>query len=226
MTPADWSAVRLSLLVALGAIAWILPLALAAGWWLGRGHHRWRPLWETLVALPLVLPPVVVGFAVLYLCAPKGPLAGLWSALGGSPAFTPYGAIIAAGVVAFPFLARSAAAGFGSVDDRLVAAAAGFGAGPWMIARKIIWPQAKPALWSGIVLAFGRALGEFGATVIVAGNIPGLTQTIPSAIYQRVQVGDNAAAGRLVLVAVVLALVTIGWATALVHRKRPSADME
>lgn len=220
MTSADWSAVRLSLLVAIGATLWILPIGIAVGWWLGHGRLRGRAIWETLIALPLVLPPVVVGFGVLYLCSPRGPLSGLWAALGGSPAFTPYGAIIAAGIVAFPFLARSAAAGFGSVDDRLIAAAAGFGAGRWMIARQIIWPQARPALWSGIVLSFGRALGEFGATVIVAGNIPGLTQTIPAAIYQRVQVGDDAAAGRLVLVSVVLALVTIGWATALVHRKR------
>ena len=219
MTSADWSAIRLSLLVAFGAILWILPLGILAGWWLGRGRRRARAIWETLVALPLVLPPVVVGFGVLYLCAPRGPLGGFWATIGGSPAFTPYGAIIAAGIVAFPFLARSAAAGFGNVDERLVAAAAGFGAGPWMIARTIIWPQAKPALWSGIVLSFGRALGEFGATVVVAGNIPGLTQTIPAAIYQRVQIGDDAAAGRLVLVSVVLALVTIGWATALVNRK-------
>lgn len=220
MTSADWSAVRLSLSVAVAAVVWILPFGLAAGWWLGRGRPRARALWETVIALPLVLPPVVVGFAVLYLCSPRGPLSGLWNLLGGSPAFTPVGAIIAAGIVGFPFLARSAAAGFGSVDERLIAAAAGFGAGPWMIARNIIWPQAKPALWSGLVLAFGRALGEFGATVIVAGNIPGLTQTIPAAIYQRVQIGDEAAAGRLVLISVILALVTIGWATALVNRNR------
>lgn len=220
MTAADWSAVRLSLIVALSAVAWTLPFASLAGWWLGRGRVRARAVWETLIALPLVLPPVVVGFGVLYLCSPRGPLASVWSASGLSPAYTPYGAIIAAGIVAFPFMARSAAAGFGSVDDRLVAAAAGFGAGRWMIARAIIWPQAKPALWSGLVLAFGRALGEFGATVIVAGNIPGLTQTIPAAIYQRVQVGDDSGAGRLVLVSVLLALVTIGWATALVNRKR------
>lgn len=220
MTSADWSAIRLSLLVSMGAIVWILPFGLAVGWWLGRGHPRARAIWETLIALPLVLPPVVVGFGILYLCSPRGPLAGLWDTFGGSPAFTPYGGIIAAGIVAFPFLARSAAAGFGSVDERLISAAAGFGAGPWMIARTIIWPQAKPALWSGLILAFGRALGEFGATVVVAGNIPGLTQTIPAAIYQRVQVGDDAAAGRLVLISVLLALVMIGWATALVHRKR------
>lgn len=219
MTSADWSAVRLSLLVSIGAILWILPLGLAVGWWLGRGHPRARALWETVVALPLVLPPVVVGFGVLYLSAPRGPLGALWNMIGVSPAFTPYGAIVAAGIVAFPFLARSAAAGFGSVDERLISAAAGFGAGRWMIARKVVWPQAKPALWSGIVLSFGRALGEFGATVVVAGNIPGFTQTIPAAIYQRVQVGDDAAAGRLVLVSVLLALVTIGWATALVNRK-------
>ena len=219
MTSADWSAVRLSLLVAIGAIAWILPFGIAVGWRLGRGHPRARAFWETLVALPLVLPPVVVGFGVLYLTAPRGPLGGFWQYFGGSPAFTPFGAIIAAGIVSFPFLARSAAAGFGTVDERLVAAAAGFGAGPWMIARRIIWPQAKPALWSGLVLSFGRALGEFGATVVVAGNIPGLTQTIPAAIYQRVQVGDDFAAGRLVLVAGLLALATIGWSTALLHRK-------
>lgn len=220
MTASDWSALRLSLLVAVGATLWITPFAILVGWWIGHGRPRARAIWETLVALPLVLPPVVVGFIILYLCAPRGPLSGLWQWLGGSPAFTPWGAILACGIVAFPFLARSAIAAFSTVDERLTAAAAGFGAGPWMIARAVIWPQVKPALWSGLVLAFGRALGEFGATVVVAGNIPGLTQTIPSAIYQRIQVGDDAGAMRLVITAAVLALVTIGWATALVHRKR------
>jgi molybdate transport system permease protein len=220
MQPADWSALRLSVLVAFGATLWIAAPGLAVGWVLSRKRLRGRSILETVVALPLVLPPVVTGFLVLLLSAPQGPLAAVWNFLGVTPAFTPYGAVIASGLVAFPLLARSAAAGFSAVDDKLVAAAAGFGAGPGLIFRRVIWPQAKPALWSGIILAFARALGEFGATVIVAGNIPGLTQTIPSAIYQRVQIGDEWGALRLVLVAVVLALATIGWATAIVHRKR------
>ncbi|HUU44306.1 MAG TPA: molybdate ABC transporter permease subunit [Acidobacteriota bacterium] len=220
MQPGDWDALRLSLIVSLGATLWIIAPGLATGWILSRRRLRGRSLIETLVALPLVLPPVVTGFLVLLLCSPRGPLAWLWEWLGTTPAFTPWGAILASGIVAFPLLARSAAAGFAAADDRLIAAAAGFGAGSQMIFRSVIWPQAKPALWSGIVLAFGRALGEFGATVVVAGNIPGLTQTIPLAIYQRVQIGDEWGALRLVLIAVILALATIGWATVMVSRRR------
>ena len=220
MQPSDWMALHLSLLISLGAVAWVAIPGLVAGWLLSRPRLRLRALWETLVALPLVLPPVVTGFVVLILCSTRGPLGWFWNGIiGATPAFTPYGAIIASGIVAFPLLARTAAAGFTGVDQRLVATAAGFGAGRWMILRRVIWPQAKPAIGSGMILAFGRALGEFGATVIVAGNIPGFTQTIPLAIYQRVQIGDDWAAAKLTLIAVVLAFATVGWATALLHRK-------
>lgn len=220
MQPADWTALRLTLIVACGAILWITLPGVALGWFLSRSRMRGRALVETLVALPLVLPPVVTGFVILLLASPRGPLGGLWRWLDMSPAFTPYGAIIASGIVALPLLVRSAAAGFAVVDERLISAAAGFGAGRWMIWRDVIFPQARPALWSGILLAFGRALGEFGATVVVAGNIPGLTQTIPSAIYQRVQIGDEGGALRLVIIAGVLALATIGWATMILNRRR------
>ncbi|MEW5875967.1 MAG: molybdate ABC transporter permease subunit [Candidatus Zixiibacteriota bacterium] len=223
MNASDWQAIRLSLLVAIGAVLWIAIPGIAVGWMLGRSKLRARPLWETLVALPLVLPPVVSGLIVLVLASPRGPLGWLWTdVIGGSPAFTPYGAIIASGIVAFPLLARTAATGFAALDRRLLEVAAGFGAGRLMMAREVIWPQARGAILSGLILAFGRALGEFGATVIVAGNIPGLTQTIPLAIYQKVQIGDDAAALRLTLIAIMLALVTVGWATALLNCRRPS----
>ncbi len=220
MHPSDWSAIRLSLIIALAAVAWVAIPGLMTGWALSRERLRGRALWETMVALPLVLPPVVTGLAVLVLCAPRGPLGWFWtSVVGASPAFTPYGAIVASGIVAFPLLARTAAAGFASVDQRLIATAAGFGAGRVMILRRVVWPQAKPGIGSGLILAFGRALGEFGATVVVAGNIPGLTQTIPLAIYQRVQIDDDWGAAKLTLIAVALALSTVGIATALLHRK-------
>jgi len=219
VTQADWDALRLSLVIALGATAWITIPGIAVGGLLGRRKLRGRALIESVVALPLVLPPVVTGCAVLYLSSPRGPLGSVWDAIGGTPAFTPWGAILASGIVAFPLLARSAAAAFAGVDERLVDTARGFGAGRVLILRSVIWPQTKAGIGSGVLLAFGRALGEFGATVIVAGNIPGMTQTIPSAIYQRVQIGDDAGALRLVLIAAILALATIGWATVILNRR-------
>ena len=148
LTPDDFVAIRLSLQVAVTATVVTLPIGFGVAYLLAMTDIRGKAVLEGIVNLPLVLPPVVTGFLVLILSAPQGPLRAIWSFLGVTPAFTPYGAVIASGLVAFPLLARSAAAGFASVDDKLVAAAAGFGAGPGLIFRSVIWPQAKPALWS------------------------------------------------------------------------------
>jgi len=212
VTPADWAAVGLSLRVALAATALAVVPSVGLGWLLA---HRDGPLARLVgfvVLLPLVLPPVVTGYALL-LVLPRGLL------------FTTAAAVIASTVVGIPLFVQLARVGFEAVDPELVDAARVDGAGRWGVLRRVVAPLAAPALAAGAVLHFARGLGEFGATLVVAGNLPGRTQTLPLALFSRLQqIGGEAASVRLALAAVALAAISLGLSRLLLRRwGRPAA---
>ena len=185
-----------SLTVQVGAIATACaaPFAIALGFALARWHFAAKPLVQALVALPMVLPPVAVGLALLILLGRNGPLGGLWETLGIELVFTRAAAVLAAGIVGFPLLARTCEQAFAEVDPRLERVACSLGAGPWRTFWRVSLPLARRGVLYGALLAFTRALGEFGATAIVAGILPGRTETLALGIYSRVQLGDDGAA--------------------------------
>jgi molybdate transport system permease protein len=164
--------------------------------------------------LPIVLPPTVLGYYLLTLLGTRSALGGAWQSAFGSPlVFTESGAVVAATVSALPFVIRAARAAISNVDTRVEESARVMGLSEWSVARVVTLPLAARGIGAGVALGFARALGDFGATVMVAGNIPGQTQTLPVAVYDAVQAGDDAAArtGSLVLGAIailVLVLVT------------------
>ena len=184
LTDAEWSALRLSLLVSMMAVAVSLPFAIAVGYRLARGRSPLLWLLDTLSSLPLILPPVVTGYLLLVLFGRQGPLGALLEqTLGIRVAFTWVGAALAAAVVGFPLMVRAIRLSFESNDRRLEIAARSLGANRLATFLTISLPLASRGIVAGSVLAFARGLGEFGATIMVAGNIPGETQTIPLAIY-------------------------------------------
>lgn len=203
--------------VAGAATFWILPPGVALGWALSRRGWRGRAAVEALVSLPLVLPPTAVGLALLLLFGRDGPLGGpLHRALGIEIAFTWKAVVIASGVVAFPLLVRSVRSALEEVDPRLLGVARTLGRGPLATFSSVQLPLAWRGVMAGAVLAFARALGEFGATILVAGNIPGRTQTLALAVFQRVQVGREAEAIALAGVSAALAfaaMLLVEWLT-------------
>ena len=203
----EWQAVRLSLAVAWRAVAGGLPLAILAATVLARGRFPGRWLLDTLVHLPLVVPPVVTGWVLLILFGVRGPLgAPLLHWFGVRLAFTTDGAALATAVMAFPLMVRAIRLSLEGVDERLEAAARTLGAGPLDRFVHVTVPLMLPGILSGAIVAFAAAMGEFGAVITFAANIPGETQTLPLAIYSATQqAGGDAVAGRLALVAVVLA---------------------
>ena len=209
--------VAFTLGVAVTATLVILPPGLALGWALSRPTWRGRAAVEALISLPLVLPPTAVGLGLLLLFGAHGPIGGpLRRHLGLEIAFTWKAVVVATGVVAFPLLVRSVRAALEEVDPRLLGVARTLGRGPLTTFFAVHLPLAWRGVLAGVVLSFARALGEFGATILVAGNIPGRTQTLALAIFQRVQVGrDREAvllAGVSALVAFLL-LLAVEWLT-------------
>ncbi|WP_271911706.1 molybdate ABC transporter permease subunit [Vreelandella alkaliphila] len=211
LSPAEWEAIRLSLLIGLAAVAWILPPGIAVAWWLARYHFRGKAFVNGLIHLPLVLPPVVVGYLLLIGLGRQG-VFGQWlySSLGVSLPFTWQGAAVASGVMAFPLLVRALRLSIEAVDPKLEAAASTLGASHWRVFTTITLPLAIPGLLTGTVLAFARALSEFGATITFASNIPGKTRTLPLALYTLIQTpGQEAAAARLCFLAIIIALLSL-----------------
>jgi molybdate transport system permease protein len=210
----DLSILALSLRVAIVATLAILPPGVALAWAIA----RWRgPLWilvESVLTLPLVLPPTAVGIVLLVLLAQNGPLGML------DLAFTWKGAALASSVMAFPLLVRSARTAFEEIDPRLLGIARTLGDGPMRVFFRVAVPLAWRGIVAGTLLSFCRALGEFGATVLVAGNIPGRTQTLALAIFQRSQTGHDAAALRLVVVVCFVALAAVAATELLARRPR------
>ena len=211
LTDAEWEAIRLSLQVAVVGVAGSLPFGIAIAWLLARCNFPGKSLIDGIVHIPLVVPPVVVGYGLLVLFGRRG-AAGAWlyDHFGITLIFTWKGAALASAVMGFPLLVRATRLSIEAVDRKLEAAARTLGAGPLDVFASVTMPLAMPGLLAGIVLAFARGLGEFGATIIFVGNIPGETRTIPIAIYTLTQdpEGDLAAL-RLSIISVILALIAL-----------------
>ncbi|BDD86511.1 molybdate ABC transporter permease subunit [Desulfofustis limnaeus] len=206
----DLTAIRLSLQVATTATLVALPPGIAAAYFLAFSKMRGKALLEGLINLPLVLPPVVVGYLLLLLLGRNGWLGGALADLDIRVIFTLTGAIIASSVVGFPLLVRSIRIGMEDIDRHCIQAARTLGAGWWDSLITIILPLSGRAILAGMTLMFARSLGEFGATIILAGNIPGVTQTIPLAIYQYTSIpGGDRMALSLCLVSIGLSLIVL-----------------
>ncbi|MGB7756827.1 MAG: molybdate ABC transporter permease subunit [Salinisphaera sp.] len=199
---------KLSLTVAGTAVAFSLPLALGVAWFLARSRSRLKMAVDALVHLPLVLPPVVTGYLLLIVLGRRG-LIGGWLAdhLGLVFAFHWTGAALAGGIMGFPLMVRPIRLSLEAIDPRIEAAAATLGARPLVVWLTVTVPLALPGVIAGLVLAFARALGEFGATITFVSNIPGETRTLPLAIYTFIQVpGGEGQAAQLIVISVVVSL--------------------
>ncbi len=216
-TPEELTAIVLSVKVASVAALASLPFGVAVGWVLARLRFPGKSLLDALVHLPLVLPPVVVGYALLVSFGNQGALGRFFSSFGIDFAFRWTGAALASAIMGFPLMVRAIRLSIEATDRRLEQAASTLGASPWRVFRTITLPLAWPGIVAGAVLAFAKALGEFGATITFVSNIPGETQTLSSAIYGLLQVpGGEAGIWRLAGVAVgisLLALLLSEWLT-------------
>jgi len=211
LSPAEIDALLLSLRVALWATAASLPFGLAAAWLLARRQFPGKALIDGVIHLPLVIPPVVVGFVLLVLLGRQGVIGSwLFDWFGITVAFTWRGAAVASAVMAFPLMVRAMRLSLEATDRRLETAARTLGAGPLRVFATVTVPLIAPGILTGVVLAFARSLGEFGATITFVSNIPGETRTLPLAIFTLVQTpGAEAAIIRLVVISVALALAAL-----------------
>src|SRR5258706_14275965 len=211
LTPDEWIAIRLSLRIALVATAVALPFGVAVAWMVARKEFWGKALLDGLVHLPLVLPPVVTGYLPLISFGRKGPIgAFLADPFGIVFSFRWTGAALACGVMGFPLLVRAIRLSLEAIDRRLEDAAATLGATRLWVFATVTLPVALPGMIAGMVLCFAKALGEFGATITFVSNIPFETETLSAAIYTYTSVpGGDAAAGRLVVVAIAIALVAL-----------------
>ena len=220
LSPDEWIAVRLSLKVALWATFASLPFGLAIAWLLARREFWGKALLNGIVHLPLVMPPVVTGYLLLLAFGRKGP-AGAFLAehFGIVFSFRWTGAALACAVMGFPLMVRAIRLSIEAIDRRLEAAASTLGAAPPLVFLTVTLPLALPGVIAGMILTFARAMGEFGATITFVSNIPGETQTLPSAIYTFTQVpGGDAGALRLTLVSVAISLAALLVSEALARR--------
>jgi molybdate transport system permease protein len=211
LTPLEAEALRLSLWVAGWAVAATLPLGVATAWLLARRDFPGKTLLDGVIHLPLVLPPVVVGYAVLVTFGRRGWLGEwLYETLGVTFAFDWKGAALAAAVIGFPLMVRAMRLSLESVDRGLEQAARTLGASPLRVFVTVTLPLAMPGILAGLILAFARAFSEFGATITFVSNIPGETRTLPIALYGLTQApGGEVAAARLCVIAVAVAFVTL-----------------
>ncbi len=216
MTPEELLSITgLTLRVGIVAAIAILPPAIAVGYTLAARQFRGKTLLQALIALPMVLPPVAVGLALLLLLGRHGPLEVLWTALRVDVVFTWWAAVMAAAIVGFPLLVRSCEQAFGEIDVRYEQLSRSLGLSRMHTFFRVTLPLARRGVAYGTLLAFTRALGEFGATALVAGIIPGRTETLALGIYSRVQLGDDTSALVLCAVSVAIALAAMlvaeGW---------------
>ena len=220
MSAEEWRIVWFSAWVSALSTLIILPPGVALAWLLARHEWRGKSLVETFVSLPLVMPPVATGLILLKLLGRRGPIGGfLHDTLNFDIVFTWRGVLVALGVMSFPLLVRSTRVAFEEVNPRLEQIARTLGASNARVFRTVTLPLALRGLMGGMILAFARALGEFGATIMVAGNIPGQTSTLSLAIYQSVQLGQDTNAFRLLGVSVALAFLAVWTSEILLRRK-------
>ena len=205
MSAETWEIARFTVLMALLATVLVLPPAIAIGWLLARRTFPGKTLVETIVSLPLVLPPVATGLLLLWFFGRRSPVGQTLDSIGIEIIFTWKAVVISMMVISFPLVARSVRAGIEQVDRRYEQIASTLGAGPFRILRTITLPLASRGIAAGAVLGFSRALGEFGATIMVAGAIPGRTRTLAVGIYTLVETGREEAAWSLVVISAVLA---------------------
>jgi molybdate transport system permease protein len=219
MTSETWAIARFTVLMATIATVFVLPPAIATGWLLARRRFPGKALIETIVSLPLVLPPVASGLMLLWVFGRRSPVGKALDAVGIEIIFTWKAVVIAMMVISFPLVARSVRVGIEQVDRRYEQIAATLGAGTWRIVRTITLPLAARGIAAGAVLGFSRALGEFGATIMVAGAIPGRTRTLAVGIYSLVEVGREDAAWGLVVISAALAFAAIFVSNRLVDQR-------
>jgi molybdate transport system permease protein len=221
----EWEIIRLSLKVAVWSVACSLPLAVMVAFLLARSSFPGKSLFDAVVHLPLVLPPVVVGYFLLLLLGRRGPLGALLDEYFGIVvAFRWSGAAIAAGIMGFPLMVRAIRLSIEAIDSGLEDAARTLGASRLKVFFSITLPLALPGLFTGTLLSFARSLGEFGATITFVSNIPGETRTLPLAIYTLTQVpGGDAAALRLSIIAIVLSVIALMLSEWLVRRSQRRA---
>jgi molybdate transport system permease protein len=203
----DWFPLWLSLRVATIATVVASMFGITFGYILAKARFRGRGLLEAILTIPIVLPPTVLGYYLLTTLGVNSPIGRAWENIFGSPlVFTPTAAIIAASISALPFVVRTARAAIEDVDPRIEAAMRIAGHREWKIAFLVTLPVARRGLLAGVALGFARALGDFGATVMIAGNIPGRTQTLPIAVYDAVQAGNDSTArvGSLLLAGIAI----------------------
>ncbi len=205
--PEEWRAVALSLKVSFWATIVSLPLGIVVAHALVRWSFPGKQLLNGVVHLPLILPPVVTGYILLLTLGTQGPVGGILAEWGIVLAFRWTGAAVAAGVMAFPLMVRAIRLSIEAIDPKLEQASATLGASPMWVFLTVTLPMALPGIIAGVILAFAKAMGEFGATITFVSNIPGQTRTIPSAIYAFLQVpGGEGSAMKLVLVSVAVAM--------------------
>ena len=201
----DWQTFRLTLELAVTVSATLFLLGLPIAYWIAFSHWRWKFLIEALVALPIVLPPTVLGFYVLVALGPRSPLGRWWISLTGHTlAFTFWGLVIGSILYSLPFAVQPFASSFSSVDSKLIAASATLGASPLRTFVRVIAPLSSAGLITGTVLSFAHTMGEFGVVLMVGGNIPGVTRTVSIDIYDRVQSSDYVGANQTALVLLAL----------------------
>jgi molybdate transport system permease protein len=216
----ELQALRLSIQAASLGTLLGFPLALALAWLLVKSSFRGKVVLDTLVSFPLVLPPIITGYFLLLLLGKNGPIGGpLENILGLELVFTWVAAALAAGLVSLPLMVRAMEVAIAGVDPRLERAARSLGASPIRAFFTVTVPLAYRGILGGVLLAFARGLGEFGATIIVAGNIPGQTQTIPLAMFTDLQAGDDGGALRLVALSMALAAISLFVHHLLVQRR-------
>lgn len=202
--------ILLSLKVSFVATLINVPIAIYVGWLIGRRNIKGKIILETFISLPLALPPVVTGYFLLVLIGRESAIGQMSKFLFGTDiVFTWVASAIAASVVSFPLMVRAIIVAMQNVDITLERSARSLGAGPLRTFLQVTMPLCYNGLVAGILLGFVRAIGEFGATIVVAGNIPGRTQTIPLAIYSKVQLGKDSEAISLIIVSTVLAIITL-----------------
>ncbi len=210
LTPLELEALSLSLWVSLWAVGASLPAGIAAGWLLARHEFPGKSVLDSIIHLPLVLPPVVVGYTLLVVFGNTGPVGGLLADWGVPLAFSWRGAALASAVVAFPLMVRAIRLSVEAIDPGIEDAARTLGAGPLRVFGRITLPLMAPGILAGGILAFARSLSEFGATITFVSSIQGETRTLPIALYALTQVpGNDGAAARLCVLSVLVAFATL-----------------